>query len=390
MITPAPIQSAALFLTQNCNLRCAYCYTGEKKNLPMTLETAQQAIDFLHEHSEKQCNITFLGGEPLLEFKLLCNIARYSRDKYGRYFNFRLSTNGTLLTKKVLSFFREHRIYFALSIDGNRKQHDSQRKFANNRGSYDTIMDNLDDIFEFNPYTMAVSVITPETVNHVSAGAKSLFAEGFRYVLQTLDYSADWKKEHLKTLKEQYTILAEYYYHKLMDGKKIHYGPFDERIRTWAQKPYQKGDLCDIANTHIAVAPSGRLYPCVQFIGEDRAKWKDNSIGDVFSGFDNDRRISYIEDNYREKQSCKGCALDGRCANFCGCVNWQATGNVDQVPPIICEHERMLMPIADRLANRLWKRNSSLFKRKFYQKIFPFSSYIEDCLLADGGSNAAD
>jgi hypothetical protein len=45
----------------------------------------------------------------------------------------------------------------------------------------------------------------------------------------------------------------------------------------------------------------------------------------------------------------------------------------------------MLMPITDRMATRLWKRNVTLFKRKFYEKTFPVSSYIEDCLLKRKG-----
>jgi hypothetical protein len=44
----------------------------------------------------------------------------------------------------------------------------------------------------------------------------------------------------------------------------------------------------------------------------------------------------------------------------------------------------MLMPIVDRLANKLWRKNVPLFKRKFYEKTFPMSSYIEDCLIGKG------
>jgi hypothetical protein len=42
----------------------------------------------------------------------------------------------------------------------------------------------------------------------------------------------------------------------------------------------------------------------------------------------------------------------------------------------------MLMPIVDKLANKLWKNNVTLFKRKFYERTFPVSSYIEDCLIS--------
>ncbi|MFC2170358.1 radical SAM protein [Calditrichota bacterium] len=329
--------------------------------------------------------ITLFGGEPLLEYKLIKEIVEYSKHNNGSQVDFRISTNGTLLTREMLDFFQSNRIYFTLSLDGNRQQHDSLRKFPNDRGSFDTIDAKLDDILAFNRYTMAVSVVTPETVDMVADGVKSLFKRGFRYVLQTLDYSAPWKDDSIKSLKKQYLQLVEYYYKSLTDGKKIYYSPFDERIKTWAQKPYGKGDLCDIANTQLAIAPSGRIYPCVQFIGEDNEEESVNSIGDVYNGFDIDKRKYFIEKNYSDREPCNGCVLNGRCANYCGCVNWRATGEIDRIPPIICEHERMLMPIVDRLANKLWKRNNSLFKRKFYDKSFPVSSYIEDCLIMKGG-----
>ena len=228
---------------------------------------------------------------------------------------------------------------------------------------------------------MAVSVITPESAGYLSDGVRDLVKKGFRYILQTLDYSAPWTSKDVKILKKQYRKLAKFYSERLAEGDKIVYTPFDERIRTWAERPYEKGDLCDLANTQVAVAPSGRIYPCVQFIGIDDEHSRVNSIGDVFEGFDQERRSYFIEKNYEDRTSCIGCALYGRCATYCGCVNWRATGDLATIPPIICEHERMLMPIVDSMANRLWKKNVPLFRRKFYEKTFPVSSYIEDCLF---------
>jgi uncharacterized protein len=346
----------------------------------MGVETAQRTIDFLHGHSDGSCVVTFFGGEPLLEFRLMKEIVEYSGRKYGRSIQFRMSTNGTLLDKGVINYLEEHDIFFVLSIDGSEEQHNLMRRFVDGKGSYSAAIMHLRDIFNFNPYTIAVSVIVPETIGYVASGVQHLFSKGFRYILQTLDYSARWGKGHIKLLKDQYERLSDYYYRSLQAEKKVYYSPFDERIKTRAQKSYGKGDLCDLANTQIAIAPSGRLYPCVQFIGTDDERYRKSAIGNVFDGFDSARRCQCVELNYEDKLSCKGCALYGRCATNCGCVNWRATGHINRIPPIICEHERMLMPIVDRLANKLWRKNIPLFKRKFYDRTFPMSSYIEDCM----------
>jgi uncharacterized protein len=347
----------------------------------MDPETATRAIEFLHESSGGACIVTFFGGEPLLEIGLIKDLVSYGRGRFGDTLKFRMSTNGTLLDRNLLEYLRANDVYFVLSLDGSEEQHDRCRPFAGGAGSHAKITRHLEDVLRLNPYTMAVSVIVPETVEYLAHGVKDLFARGFRYVVQTLDYSARWEKGHIKKLKREYKSLAEFYYESLRHSKKIYYSPFDERIKTRARKPYRNGDLCDLANSQIAIAPSGRIYPCVQFIGDDDSSSRTCSIGTVFNGFDASRRRYFIEENYADKETCAGCALVGRCATYCGCVNWRATGSIRNVPPIICEHERMLMPIVDRLANKLWKEDNPLFKRKFYERSFAVSSYLDDCML---------
>lgn len=381
------VKYSALNLTHSCNLRCSYCYAGPKQKRSMGLDTAIQAVHFLADQSKGRCTITLFGGEPLLEFSLVQQLVEYSHKTYDSKVAFRMSTNGTLITPEILQFFREHDIYYTLSIDGNQAQHDLCRRYANDRGSYRDISDKIQNVLDFNPYTIAVSVIVPETAGYLAAGVKDLFGRGFRYVLQTLDYSALWKSKDIIVLEEQYRQLAGYYARSLAAGKKIYYSPFDERIKTWAEKSREPGDICDLANSQIAIAPSGRIYPCVQFIGSDDGEWLDNVIGDVAKGFDSSRRERFVAWNCKDRQSCAGCALDGRCATYCGCINWRATGDLCTIPPVICEHERVLMPIVDAMANGLWDRKVSLFKRKFYEKNYPVSSYIEDCLVKRGGKH---
>lgn len=354
----------------------------------MSPAVAERAVDFLAGQADTAVVITLFGGEPLLEFDLIRGIIGYSAGKYGSRVQYRMSTNGTLIRPDILRFMKENGLYFVLSLDGDREQHDCNRRFAGRKGSYESITAHLDDIFEFNPYTIAVSVVTPETAHMFADGVRHLFDKGFRYVLQTLDYSAPWNNSHIRNMKKQYELLAKYYFDKLSAGDKISYSPFDERIKTYAKKPYELGDLCDLANSQVAIAPSGRIYPCVQFIGSDSGKYLENVIGDVSSGFNTERREWFIRENYREKDPCRDCSLHGRCATFCGCVNWRATGSLHTIPPIICEHERMLMPIVDRMANRMWKKNIALFKRKFYEPTFPLSSYIEDCKIKGGARRA--
>lgn len=350
----------------------------------MSREVAFKAMDFLSEASGGRCTVTFFGGEPLTEFDLLKRIVEYGQTTHEGTFQFRMSTNGTLLSPEVMDWLGENEVYFVLSLDGDETQHDLNRQFRGGGGSHHQVVKHLPRILEMNPYTLAVSVVAPNTAGHLARGVRDLFSKGFRYVLQTLDYSAPWGPLHLKVLEKQYRELAAFYAEALTAGKKIYYSPFDERIKSWAQKPYGKGDLCDLANTQIAIASSGRLFPCVQFIGADDDGDGRASIGNVVEGFVEEKRQYFVEENLADKTSCAGCELEGRCATFCGCVNWRATGDLKTIPAITCEHERMLMPIVDKMASELWRRGADLFKRKFYDRSYPVSSYLEDCRLGFG------
>ena len=67
------------------------------------------------------------------------------------------------------------------------------------------------------------------------------------------------------------------------------------------------------------------------------------------------------------KQPCGDCSYnDGRCANECACEHYSATGRIDTPAPALCEHERVMVPIADRVGNTLWREKNPVFMQKLY------------------------
>jgi uncharacterized protein len=59
-------------------------------------------------------------------------------------------------------------------------------------------------------------------------------------------------------------------------------------------------------------------------------------------------------------------------------LNWQTTGAIDEIPPILCETEKLLIPIVDELAAKLYRLRSPLFIQKHYNPIYPLLSFLED------------
>lgn len=149
-----------LQVTQNCNFRCSYCpyttsefYTNRTHSSKrMSEEVAIKAIDFLADHSLKRDSVTigFYGGEPLLEFDLLRKLVEYADDLFlGKRVNYTITTNGSLLTDEIISFLEEHNFELLISIDGTKKAHDRNRKFAaTGKGTFDSIEKNLRAVYK--------------------------------------------------------------------------------------------------------------------------------------------------------------------------------------------------------------------------------------------------
>jgi uncharacterized protein len=156
------LEKITLQLTQNCNFRCRYCiYSGSSNsrqrthsNKRMSWQTAKAAVDFLWNHSvdSSKVNIGFYGGEPLLEFPLMKKVVDYSERQFlGKNPTFTLTTNGTLLTAEILHFLQDHNIKLIISLDGPKEIHDKNRVFADGRGTFDSVMKQIELIKKIAP-----------------------------------------------------------------------------------------------------------------------------------------------------------------------------------------------------------------------------------------------
>ncbi len=148
-------------VTQNCNFRCEYCvYSGSyhnrvHNNKRMDWDTAKCALDFLEQHSRNapEINVSFYGGEPLLEMDLIRHCVDYSHKIFNRKkVSFNLTTNASLLTDEVIKYFEKEKFLVTISLDGPQEIHDKNRTFADGkRGTYVTVIDRIKRIKEIAP-----------------------------------------------------------------------------------------------------------------------------------------------------------------------------------------------------------------------------------------------
>jgi uncharacterized protein len=347
----------------------------------MSLATAKAAIDLsvsgnLTDKSGLSLGIIFFGGEPLLRRDLIIEIIRYCRvveSETGQKFYFKITTNGLLLDEEFLANIDTAAAFVAISHDGVKPAHDAKRVDMAGRGSFDRLAPVLPLLLRYKPYAPVLIVITPETLPYYAESVSYLFGLGFRYLICSLDYSSIWNAKSVRELRRQYSKIADWYYAKTIEEEKFYFSPFEVKIASHIFPSSCKRDRCELGLRQISVAPDGWLYPCVQFVGDDAYV-----IGDVRQGVDEHARRRLYEKNASEKASCVECAVRDRCNHYCGCLNRQATGSIEEVSPMLCAHERAVIPIVDALASRLFKKRNPLFVQKHYNELFPLLSLVED------------
>jgi uncharacterized protein len=374
-----------LHLTGACNLRCRYCYAAPHAGGSMTLETAQAAIALARAElqrtgqNDQSLGVIFFGGEPLLQRSLIQDIVRHCRTveaDTGQLFHFKITTNGTLLDEAFLTDPATSEIFVALSHDGVAAAHDANRVNLDGKGTFQRLEPIIDLLLRHRPYAPVMLTVTPAMVMHYADSVAYLFDRGFHYLICSLDYGGAWTPRALQTLASQYRRLAAWYERLTLREEKFYFSPFEVKIASHVFPGSCRRDRCELGKRQISVAPNGRLYPCVQFVGDGTDDIY--CIGDVNSGIDESARERLFIMNGEEKADCADCAIRERCNHFCGCLNRQSTGRIDRVSPTLCAHERIVLPIADRLAARLFKRRSAMFIQKHYNELFPLISLVED------------
>lgn len=272
------------------------------------------ACDYIFQ-SGTTAGICFFGGEPLLEKDLLQKAVTRCQQhakETGIPFQCKMTTNGTLLDKAFIQYAKSIGMHIGLSFDGTGQ--DRCRRYRDGSGTFSDLERNAKLLLEQLPNSYAMMTIAPEAVDTYTDSVKYLYQLGFRNMNATLAY-----------------------------GKRVHCS----------------GERCHLGLRQMPVTPNGSLYPCTQFINDP-----DYLLGDVFHGLDKEKVRKLI---HREAtpNRCQECALKNRCTNACGCMNRLETGDENQVSPLQCTYERMLIATCDAVANRMIEQKPEAFLKKF-------------------------
>ena len=361
-------------------MRCDYCYSPPRDGAPMSAVVGRQALELgTRLNHGASCGVVFFGGEPLLHQDLLCALVETGRDmerhRAGR-FHFKVTTNGLLLDQRFLEFALREDVLVAMSFDGVAVAHDKHRRLVSGGASHALLLQKLRLLLAARPYASVLMVVNPDTAPDLAESAAFLLEEGARYLIISLNYAAAWNEESFCALEQQLERLGDLYLEWTQQGRKFYLSPFEVKLSSHINRHCFRKERCELARRQLSVDAEGHLYPCVQFVrGGPGSRW---CIGHVSTGIDEPARRRLHDESEAEKAGCRDCALRERCNNSCGCLNWQTTGTVSAVSPMLCRYEQTLMPIADRVGRRLYRERNPLFLHKHYNAAYPVLSLVED------------
>jgi uncharacterized protein len=359
-----------LNLTHACNLACTYCFAGEKSPRAMDPETGRAAIDLavaaVAGRRDPALLVAFFGGEPLIAWGSLVDLADYARaaaSRAGVAVRFQVTTNGTLLTRERLETLAHVGVEVAISLDGVPAAHDAARPTAGGRPSASRVWQALDLALARMPDLTVISVVDPSSVAWLGDSVAAFVRRGVRRVALNPNYTAMWPAPARESWRAGYERAAEVYLESYRQGRPLALNVFDDKIVLRLRSAAAGLDGCGYGEWDLAVAPSGRLHPCGRAVGVDRDP--SLAMGDVCRGL-----VNAVPAPAREAadlpEACRACAHRDRCGSRCGCANREATGDARLPGEVLCWHERMSIPIADRVASTLFAESNATFMSRFY------------------------
>ena len=350
------VKALCLHIAHTCNLNCEYCFAAQGKyhgeRALMSFEVGKQALDFLVENSGNHVNleVDFFGGEPLMNFDVVKQLVAYARSiekEKGKNFRFTLTTNGMLIDDDVIEFANRECHNVVLSLDGRREIHDHSRKDYMGNGSYDKIVPkfkkfaesrNQEGYYMRGTFTHNNVDFTNDIFHMADMGFTQLSMEpvvsppGTEYALT---------EEDLPKLMEQYEILAKEMIRRDKEGRGF---TFYHYMIDLSHGPciYKRIAGCGSGTEYYAVTPAGDLYPCHQFVGDEKYK-----MGDVFTGITNTAlRDEFKLCNVYARPECDNCWAKLYCSGGCAANAYHATGSIKGIYEYGCKLFRKRMECA--------------------------------------------
>lgn len=362
-----------LFVDHQCNLRCSYCYTGEKLKRAMSRETMRDAVALALASPLRHLDVSFFGGEPLVHPEFVRDTVEHVERELAALkgpkpsLRFILNTNATLLDDDIVALMAPPRRFTVfVSLDGPRDVHDRHRVNVIGKGSYDLTLGGIERLSRAKVPFQLMVVFGTETAGRLGDALRQALALSPEKIQLNANYGDDWTEESIEALRSGLDAAGDVWMEALRAGRVVPVEPLHSKILSHLKGGIPCPSRCLLGDRELTVTPTGRIYPCPQMVKEDRDETL--AIGHVESGLDRDKIRALQQQKDRALDSCEGCDLFARCQSQCGCRHVALTGELGSITQVLCEIEEAYVDAADRVAETLVAEQCPSFVEYYYQR----------------------
>lgn len=316
-IKPNGINNYTILTTTDCNARCYYCYEHGIKKIAMSLETAEDIVQYiLKNHTKPEVDLKWFGGEPLYNKDVIDYICKRLKEN-NIDFKSQITSNGYLFDySTVQSAVKNWNLQKTqITLDGTEKIYNKYKNYiyGNEPSPFIQVTDNIEHLLN-------AGVQVQIRMNMDANNSDDLY-DLINFVLErykngrlpmmyvAMIFTPDQKEslEFQVRLIEKWKHLSEH----IRSNGMIQYRLRDSRVPIIS---------CMADNDEaVVIAPDGKLCRCEHF-----------SENEVYGSIYSDEIDKVIYDSWKVKlptikecESCyfhPGCCILDKCATTTKCT----------------------------------------------------------------------
>lgn len=346
-----------ILTTTKCNARCFYCYELKSKGKHhMTIETAEKVANYIISTADKhkEIRLSWFGGEPLFNFKIIDLIATRIKDAGFKYSSTIIS-NGILFSPEVVKKAKElwNLKNAQITLDGTEEVYNKAKNYIyKDINPYQTVLNNIQSLLDAG---ISVSIRTNAdlyNIENLMLLYKEIANKFQKYInkgLYAYVYPIFEQDGYSRTPEQRIELFK-----KIIKAQELLY-------KLHLQNPSIKGNVKAIhcmvdSGTGVMISPDGNIGLCEHYIDSDFLSHIDNPEK-------KDWNIIRSWRGYRQAQDiCKSCPLYPACLKMEKCSDEIDCDKAEQEYLIYKEKQGM---------RYMWERfkNKSCNKCKIENKI---------------------
>lgn len=295
-----------IYTTNNCNLRCPYCFeehTPEVMSEDVWSAICEKFIQMMESDILHRTSFRISGGEPLTCFYSWCEFIAYLKKVLGDRFAATLITNLTLLNDEILDFCLDNGVNITASLDGT----EHSKVDINGHSTSKKVMENIEWVSEYTH----VNILTVLSDTNVGTGeilelAKFIEKNGLAWSVNSDIYAmhaSDKADQMYEDIREAFEYLIKANYPR-------------ELFKFQFLSCNGVGGGCAAGDELFSISTNGDIYPCQTCKGEPLANIQ--TCDDIISTLHN-QKLYNIGFNYTLPDICKpeNCPASRLCCGSC-------------------------------------------------------------------------